>query len=242
MNAPGGSPVTLVWPARTNAVPKAIFDDPELFEHELENIFYGPEWHPVAVVGEIPRPGDFKTIHVGRRPLLVVRGDDSQVRVFYNACAHRGTLLETRACGNQREFECPYHRWLFDALGQLRGAPGKDDFAGSFRSGELGLSEVRSVDFGGLLFVILHPAASVSVTACARPAICGGPAGWYRLRTLPYSTASIRGNRTPGNALFQKGVHDEHALWFDFKQNDEAGNMPRWEWYRRVMGFERAQR
>jgi phenylpropionate dioxygenase-like ring-hydroxylating dioxygenase large terminal subunit len=84
MNAPHRP--DLRWPTATNAVPKAIFDDPALFERELEAIFYGPEWHPVAVSGELPRRGDFKTIHVGHRPLLVVRGDDDRLRVFYNAC------------------------------------------------------------------------------------------------------------------------------------------------------------
>ena len=58
MNAPHRP--DLRWPAATNAVPKAIFDDPVLFERELEAIFYGPEWHPVAVRGELPRRGDFK--------------------------------------------------------------------------------------------------------------------------------------------------------------------------------------
>jgi hypothetical protein len=51
-----------------------------------------------------------------------------------------------------------------------------------------------------------------------------------------------QGNRTPGNAVFQKGVKRERGdIWLDFKQNDEAGNLPKWEYYRRVMGFEREE-
>ncbi len=50
-----------------------------------------------------------------------------------------------------------------------------------------------------------------------------------------------QGNRTPGNAVFQKGVKQEQGMWFDFKQNDEAGNLPKWEYYRRVMGFVREE-
>ena len=390
MNAP--EHMVLRWPAATNAVPKAIFDDPALFERELENIFYGPEWHPVAVAGELPRRGDFKTLHVGRRPLLIVRGDDDRLRVFYNACAHRGTLLETRFCGNRQEFECPYHRWLFDAQGQLRGAPGREDFAPGFRTEDFGLTQLRSADFGGLLFVTMSPAApsleqflgrigpalrtalggdgrlgllgyqkvvydtnwkayvdndgyhppllhkafkmlnwqggagtqyaterghvvieaelklpdnpgflrdpsllefrqahrskgSVAVVISpltvitmhldminirfAIPRAVGktevhygyfhhldddpdmirhrlrqagnmlGPSGLVSIEDAAIFHRIQAGNRTPGNAVFQKGVHDEHALWFDFKQNDEAGNMPRWEWYRKAMGFVR---
>ena len=135
MNAPTvfGAPVH--WPAKINEIPKDIFDREDVFRLELERIFYGPEWHPVAHTGEIPNIGDFKTFHIGERPLLIVHGQDGRVRVFYNACSHRGTLLETNNRGNKTEFECPYHRWLFDSTGELRGCPGKDDFSPSFTAG-----------------------------------------------------------------------------------------------------------
>ena len=66
-----------------------------------------------------------------------------------------------------------------------------------------------------------------------------GPSGLVSIEDAAIFHRIQAGNRTPGNALFQKGVHDEHGLWFDFKQNDEAGNMPRWEWYRKALGFVR---
>jgi len=50
------------------------------------------------------------------------------------------------------------------------------------------------------------------------------------------------GNHTPGNVTFQKGVSDEHSMsniGFEFKQNDESGNLPGWEYYRKQMGFVR---
>lgn len=102
MNAPTvfGSPVH--WPAKINEIPKDIFDREDVFRLELERIFYGPEWHPVAHTGEIPNIGDFKTFHIGERPLLVVHGQDGGVRVFYNACAHRGTLLETTTAATRQ--------------------------------------------------------------------------------------------------------------------------------------------
>lgn len=69
-----------------------------------------------------------------------------------------------------------------------------------------------------------------------------GPSGLVSIEEATIFHRIHQGNRTPGDALFQKGVHDEHALWFDFKQNDETGNMSRWEWHLRVTGFEREQR
>ena len=72
----------LVWPTDINDVPKEVFVRDDIFERELQEIFYGPYWHPVAHVAEIPNPGDFKTFDLGRVPLLIARGDDNEIRVF----------------------------------------------------------------------------------------------------------------------------------------------------------------
>ncbi|MGK2943082.1 MAG: aromatic ring-hydroxylating oxygenase subunit alpha [Immundisolibacter sp.] len=394
MNAPTvfGSPVR--WPAKINEIPKEIFDREDIFRLELERIFYGPEWHPVAHNGEIPNVGDYKTFHLGERPLLIVHGQDGQVRVFYNACAHRGTLLETNNRGNKSEFECPYHRWLFDNTGVLRGCPGKEDFSPSFTMESSGLAQVRSAEVGGLIFATVHDdtpdidswlgrtreplmkllggdgrlrllgyqkvsydcnwkayvdndgyhapllhlafkmlnwqggqgsqyatenghiafeselkvpsnpdflkdpslvafkgshtsKGSVIVSlnpltvmtkhldminvrfAIARSLLKTevhyayfshadddadmvrhrlrqssnmlGPCGMVSMEDASIFLRVQQGNRTPGNAVFQKGVKQEHGMWFDFKQNDEAGNLPKWDYYRRVMGFVREE-
>lgn len=79
-NYTGKAPV--VWPAKINQIPKEVFGDKNLFEKELENIFYGDCWHVVGHVAEVPNVGDFKTFDLGRVPLLISRGKDDQVRVF----------------------------------------------------------------------------------------------------------------------------------------------------------------
>jgi hypothetical protein len=68
-----------------------------------------------------------------------------------------------------------------------------------------------------------------------------GPCGMVSMEDASIFLRVQQGNRTPGNAVFQKGVKQEQGMWFDFKQNDEAGNLPKWEYYRRVMGFEREE-
>ena len=68
-----------------------------------------------------------------------------------------------------------------------------------------------------------------------------GPTGLVSMEDAAVFERIQIGNRTPGNAIFQRGVSREKELWFDFKQNEESGNMPRWDHYRRVMGFEREE-
>jgi len=84
MNAKSGGTISkeLMWPNHINKIPKEIFGDPAIFEMELERIFYGPEWHLVGHVAELPNKGDFKTFDLGRRPILIARGEDDRVRIF----------------------------------------------------------------------------------------------------------------------------------------------------------------
>jgi phenylpropionate dioxygenase-like ring-hydroxylating dioxygenase large terminal subunit len=44
----------VVFPAKTNAIPKALYESAEIYQLEMERLFYGPHWHPVAHVGRFP--------------------------------------------------------------------------------------------------------------------------------------------------------------------------------------------
>jgi phenylpropionate dioxygenase-like ring-hydroxylating dioxygenase large terminal subunit len=145
------SEVVVRWPTEFNVLPKDVFQRDDVYLAELEKIFYGPEWHPLAHVSEIPDKGDFKTLQIGNAPVLIVHGDDDKVRVFFNSCPHRGTQLQTCARGQTKEIECPYHRWLFNLRGDLVGAPGMGEFSAAFRKEDYGLRELRSGEFCGLI-------------------------------------------------------------------------------------------
>jgi anthranilate 1,2-dioxygenase large subunit len=159
-----------VWPSNINEVPKSIFVDAKLFERELELIFQGPEWTPVAHEAEIAAAGDFKTFDLGRVPLLITRGQDSKIRAFINSCTHRGTQVETSSCGNRKHFECPYHRWMFSTEGDLMACPASNDYSPGFDKKNYGLREVRSELFHGLLFVTMDESAPELISYLGRAA------------------------------------------------------------------------
>ncbi len=144
--------VSIRWPAEYNVLPKEVFHRKDVYEAELAKIFYGPEWHPLAHISEIPNKGDFKTLQIGEAPVLIVHGDDGRARVFFNSCPHRGTQLQVCARGSAKEIECPYHRWLFNLRGDLIGASGMDQFEPNFRKENYGLKELKSGEFSGLIF------------------------------------------------------------------------------------------
>jgi len=144
------------FPARINHIPKDLFLRPELFEEELQKIFYADEWIMVAHAAEIPEPGDFKTFAVGHVPLIISRDLEGTVRVFFNSCSHRATQLETAARGKRKSFECPYHRWSFSMKGELVATPAKPgDFPDYFRNEDFHLKSPKLAMVHGLIFVSL---------------------------------------------------------------------------------------
>jgi anthranilate 1,2-dioxygenase large subunit len=144
----------LRWPRDLNKVPKEVFVREDVYRAELLTIFYGPQWHGVAHESEIPDPGDFKTFQVGEVPLLINRDKSGKVNVFTNVCTHRGTQLEMAERGNKLQFQCPFHRWTFDASGQLTFCPMKGEgFSPGFSYDKYPLQRLRVSNFKGIIFV-----------------------------------------------------------------------------------------
>ncbi|WP_332811101.1 aromatic ring-hydroxylating oxygenase subunit alpha [Sphingomonas sp.] len=147
----------LLWPHAGNQVPKEAFTREDIWQAELERIFHGPEWHAIAHESEVPNPGDYKTINHAGVPLLLARGQDGVVRVFYNSCSHRGNQVETAPMGNKKEFECPYHRWLFSTEGKLIGCSNEREFSPGFDRKDYPLAQPRMEMYLGLIFITMSP-------------------------------------------------------------------------------------
>ena len=182
-------PLSIHWPAAYSEIPKEVFHRQDIFRLELERIFYGPHWHPVAHRAEVPKPGDFKTIHLGEAPLLVIHGDDGKIRVFFNSCPHRGTQLQTCSRGNAKGITCPYHRWSFDNNGVLIAAPGSERFPATFRNQDYGLRELRSDMLHGLVFATCSkdgPSLDEFLDADAKTYVANVLGGDGRLNLLGY--------------------------------------------------------
>ena len=62
-------------------------------------------------------------MHHRKRAYSHLRGNDEQVRAFYNVCPHRGTKLVQEAAGSKKIFQCCYHGWTFKLDGKLHQAP-----------------------------------------------------------------------------------------------------------------------
>jgi len=97
---------------------------PEIFEKEKTAILYR-HWHYAGHISQFAAPGDYLTLRIGDEHLIVMRGDDGDLRGFFNVCRHRAhRLLENS--GNVKAIVCPYHAWTYNRQGELRYARGTD--------------------------------------------------------------------------------------------------------------------
>jgi Rieske 2Fe-2S family protein len=140
-------------------LPGRYFVDPVIFALEQERIF-ARMWVCTGRADDIPNPGDYYLVTLGRESVIVVRGRDGEVRAFLNVCRHRGARLRTEPCGNAGAvIQCRYHAWSYGLDGRLLGAPNiaKEE---AFNRDEFGLVPVHAAVWEGLVWLSLadHPA------------------------------------------------------------------------------------
>jgi anthranilate 1,2-dioxygenase large subunit len=106
----------------------------------------------------LPNPGDYKTTFLGETPIIVTRGEDSEIHAMVNRCAHRGNLVCLKRQGHADALTCVYHSWSYDLAGNLksvafrRGIAGKGGMPEDFRLENHGLRKLRTDHFAGLVF------------------------------------------------------------------------------------------
>ncbi|MDZ4683989.1 MAG: aromatic ring-hydroxylating dioxygenase subunit alpha [Planctomycetaceae bacterium] len=129
------------------------YTDPAFHQRELDAMFLGG-WHCVAVTDQLPKVGDFLTIELHGRPLIVWR-TDSGIKTFLNVCTHRFSTLTDKPHGScPGHLKCQYHGWEYDGDGNTCKIPDAQSFR-PLKKGELGLREYRTETVGQLIFVTL---------------------------------------------------------------------------------------
>jgi methanesulfonate monooxygenase large subunit len=153
------------WAARpgfpaTHYVDARIYNDPQIFEEEKEKVFK-PCWIIACHESEVPNVHDYRLFtHPTGAPLIIVRGEDSKVRAFYNICPHRGNAILYDPAGNAKRMTCIFHQWSFDAQGACVDiSRAEQGYQERFCKADASLREVRcDVAFGGFVWVNLDDA------------------------------------------------------------------------------------
>lgn len=109
-------------------------------------------WQIAGRADELPAAGDWKVYSIFDQSFVIVRGKDSQLRGFVNACRHRGNVLCDRRKGHSGRFTCLYHLWTYGLDGKLL-AVARPDLVGDIDKGEHALVEVPVDTFAGFIFI-----------------------------------------------------------------------------------------
>lgn len=107
---------------RAMTLPARAFTSDAFFQAEVAKIF-SPNWTALCFAHTLPQPGDLRPVTLFGMPLLAVRGDDGQIRVFHNVCPYDGCPAALKAAAGVREIEVYYHGWRYDLRGRLAAAP-----------------------------------------------------------------------------------------------------------------------
>jgi choline monooxygenase len=144
-----------------STIPSPWYFDESIAELETSAVF-GKTWQAVGRADQVQNPGQFLTADIAGDPVVVVRGEDSQLRAFYNVCRHHAAAVVTEAQGCAKQFRCPYHGWTYGIDGALKGMVEFDGVC-DFKRSNNGLVPIRVDTWENFVFVNLD-ADAVSLT------------------------------------------------------------------------------
>lgn len=160
-------PVPQVWDRR--GLPAWTYHSPALFALERERLFL-THWQVVGHTADIPAPGDWLTFDLLGERALVLRGAKGEIRAFQNLCRHRGARVVDGAQGHCRgALVCPFHGWVYNLDGTLRGAARPETFGEGFDKAAFSLKPLEAEVFGGFIFLRFLPGPQPAVADLLAP-------------------------------------------------------------------------
>jgi choline monooxygenase len=141
--------------AEALTIPAPWYTDDRIAALERTTVF-SRTWQVVGRTDQVTNPGDYVTANIAGEPIVVVRGQDGQLRAFFNVCRHHAAAVMTEPCGHATILRCPYHGWSYGLDGALKGVP---EFGGvqNFDPAKNGLVPVTVDSWESFVFVHLDP-------------------------------------------------------------------------------------
>ncbi|WP_068273713.1 aromatic ring-hydroxylating oxygenase subunit alpha [Aldersonia kunmingensis] len=150
---------------------------PEFYEDEREAIFKRA-WLNLARVEEVPNVGSVATkeIEVVDASLILVRGQDNQIRAFHNTCRQRGHKLVSTDAVEAREARddllCARCGWRYALDGTLIHVPSESEYFNLDLAAH-GLIEVHCDIWNGFVFVNFDESPKQTLREFLGPMVTG---------------------------------------------------------------------
>ena len=133
-----------------SSMPAGFYTSPEVFDLEVRHILRR-RWIFLCRTEMLAESGSYRSFDTAGGPVVLVRGDDGELRAFANFCRHRGSIL-VEGEGSARRFICPYHAWSYTLDGALSTCPDMQQ-AVDFDRADNGLVPVRLETWNGFVFI-----------------------------------------------------------------------------------------
>jgi choline monooxygenase len=145
--------------SHAHGLPNECYVSDEYLNYERNKIFCD-NWSVIGTANSIPEVGDVKPYDLLGIPLIILRDQEKNVRVFHNVCSHRGFKLVDKDYKLKNVIRCPYHSWSYNFKGELVATPhiggiNKHQVEG-FDKNKSNLKEVRSKVWMDLIFININ--------------------------------------------------------------------------------------
>jgi phenylpropionate dioxygenase-like ring-hydroxylating dioxygenase large terminal subunit len=154
------------WDRR--GLPGWCYHSPALLKLEKEEVFK-THWQIACHVSDIPDIGSYVCFDLFEERAIILRDTKGEVRAFHNICRHRGSRLVAKpqgVCPNA--LICPFHGWVYNLDGTLRGAARPETFPNLDKI-EFGLRAVELEIWNGFVFVRFKSGPQPSVAELLAP-------------------------------------------------------------------------
>jgi len=138
---------------KASTIPAPWYRDPRIESLELRSVFANC-WQAVGRLDQVREKGEFFTADIANEPIVVVRGEDHQLRAFFNVCRHHAAAVVPESQGCAKQFRCPYHGWTYGIDGALKGMVEFDGVC-NFDRADNGLVPIRVDSWENFVFVNL---------------------------------------------------------------------------------------
>ena len=102
----------------------------------------------------VPNQGDWFTVDIGDKSILIVRNNKTEISAYLNICSHRGAKLVEGSGTKAYAFKCPYHSWVYNLDGELKARPRENAFE-EINKDQCSLQKFELDNHQGFLWLIM---------------------------------------------------------------------------------------
>tara|TARA_R110002049_G_scaffold308150_1_gene511128 strand:- start:29381 stop:30754 length:1374 start_codon:yes stop_codon:yes gene_type:complete len=129
-----------------------VYTSEKVYELEFATM-WTRTWQVACREQAVAEIGAYTVYDIGKYSVIVVRGNDNEIRAFINSCPHRGTRL-CDGSGTMQRIRCPFHGFQWELEGTVKAITCSWDFP-QIDSEKFGLPQAQVGTWGGFVFINL---------------------------------------------------------------------------------------